>query len=138
MSDDYPEVGYDWDEEPPEVEFECTTCGRCCVSPGGSRTVVNLFHDDEFRMPLHVLKMVTEPAVPLYPDGPLVLKMVEKADGLGCVAFRGRVGKRCGCAIYEWRPYHCRFFDPGTDCLPYLDARLRVEEGIRRSRERMG
>jgi Fe-S-cluster containining protein len=137
MSEDFPEIEYDWDEEPPEIEFECTSCGRCCVSPGGMRTVVHLSQEDVDQMPLHVLQMTTEKYMPKYEDF-RIMKNVEKPDGLGCIAFRGRVGKKCGCAIYEWRPWHCRHFHPGTHCLPYLETRAKREEELRSYYEGMG
>lgn len=39
------------------------------------------------------------------------------ADGR-CVALRGEIGKRVGCASYDRRPKACREFDPGSEgCL---------------------
>jgi Fe-S-cluster containining protein len=48
------------------------------------------------------------------------------ADGIVCVALRGRVGTRVCCAIYERRPGACRRFAPGSRaCL-----RMRRDVGI--------
>ena len=127
----YPEIEYDWDEEPPEVEFECTSCGRCCVSPEGVYMAVPLKEEDIEATPLHILSMMTRPDL-VY--GRLTNNK-KHPDGVACVAFRGRVGKKCGCAIYEFRPWNCRHFHPGSRCLEFLKQR---EEIGRNKRERLG
>lgn len=130
MSEDYPEVTFEWWEPFPEIEIECTSCGRCCVSPEGVLMTVPLVEEDLEAFPLHILSMVT------YPDSVYgrLTKNVDHPDGRACIAFRGRVGKKCGCAIYEFRPWNCRFFKAGTRCLEFLEQREQI--GINKCRNK--
>lgn len=73
-------------------------------------------------IPLHLLSMGTRPD-PVY--GRLTNNK-KHPDGIACVFFRGRVGKKCGCAIYEFRPWNCRYFSAGTRCLEFLEQREEI------------
>ena len=118
MSDDYP-----------EVTIECTSCGRCCVSPEGVYMCVPLKEDDLDTIPLHILNTMTRPD----PTYGRLTNNKKHPDGIACVFFKGRVGKKCGCSIYEFRPWHCRHFQAGTRCLTFLEDR---EEVGRKKHER--
>ena len=92
--------------------YDCQHCGACCADPdsppeGG---YVYLRKDESKQMKRLGLSVVQE-------AGDDFLGTRIHAGGrscLVCVAFRGQIGGRCGCSIYQARPQGCRRFEVGS------------------------
>jgi Fe-S-cluster containining protein len=99
-------------------EFDCQTCGACCVAERDDPTYPYVSPADVRRSPprfvrLHVINehIATTPARQRV--GPL-----RGTTACTCAALRGSVGHRVSCSIYEHRPDVCRAFEPGSSaCL---------------------
>jgi Fe-S-cluster containining protein len=94
-----------------ESTYDCQECGACCVSQevfSGS-AYVYLTRDESKQMKRLGLSVVQV-------SGESHLGTRARAGGDGrsvCVAFRGEVGGRCGCTVYQGRPRECRRFQVG-------------------------
>lgn len=90
------------------AEYDCQTCGACCVDYFRSPGYIQLDAKEASRMRRLGLPVVT------------VMGQVELGtkpmDGeVCCVAFVGRVGEGCACAIHDERPGACRRFAMGSE-----------------------
>lgn len=91
--------------------LDCQSCGACCVGTVDYGHHCDLLPEDleklsEWYQRKHVLNKRG--------DNYAHLAAKEHPDGFACVAFRGRVGGPCRCAIYDVRPIICQDFEPGT------------------------
>jgi Fe-S-cluster containining protein len=81
---------------------DCQACGACCGPPYVAKTYIDLTSLDMERLSAaqrrRFVRGIRRPA----------LATTLSADGIVCVALRGRVGTRVSCAIYERRPGACR------------------------------
>jgi len=99
-------------------EFDCVTCGACCVSTWDSETYVYVGDDDVRQLRLaydedEVARIVGGL------DDPMEQGLKTKVNCQGhvtCIVLDGKVGERCSCSIYEHRPETCIDFKPGGDC----------------------
>lgn len=89
-------------------EDHCTRCGACCAA---------------FRVDFHRAELAGQPLQEASPQGvPEALTVpvtgatvrMRGTDAVPprCIALRGDIGKRAGCAIYASRPSPCRDFAP--------------------------
>lgn len=95
--------------------FDCRSCGACCQEGG----VVPVYYGDgDETTPFHLTRSVRgRMGFGSWESGEGTRCMRTDADGR-CVALRGEIGKRVGCASYDRRPKACREFDPGSEgCL---------------------
>jgi Fe-S-cluster containining protein len=93
-------------------EYDCQSCGACCVQhgPHDGNAYVYLDREEARRMRSLALPVV-EHALGLCCLGAV---SHEGAGGKpACVAFAGQMGEACGCSIYEDRPSVCREFEAG-------------------------
>lgn len=90
---------------------DCQTCGACCVSNYDYGYHAGIEPDDYERLSSYYKRHNVIDA--LFFDKKLATKV--RSDGtVVCVAFRGKIGKKCSCAIYPNRPSICREFSPGN------------------------
>lgn len=90
-------------------KVDCRICGACC-------TMDVWLEDDEvaaFLLQKHLRRLLTWR--PVAKDKHQVCYMRKRrVSPRSCVAFRGEIGEKCACAIYEDRPRGCRRFHPGN------------------------
>jgi hypothetical protein len=86
---------------------DCRSCGACCGPPYPAERYIDLTALDLARLSPHYRRTHAGGAGP-------ALGTRLAADGVVCVALRGRIGERVRCAIYERRPDACRRFEPGS------------------------
>ncbi len=93
------------------MDYDCQTCGACCVDYFGTEGYIQLTSAEVERMRRLALPVVRW-------QGQLLLG-TRRHDGLGgetcCVAFVGEVGRPCACAIHPDRPSACRAFEVGSE-----------------------
>jgi Fe-S-cluster containining protein len=108
-------------------ELDCRACGACCVAEYNTGHYAHLTEKDAERLHgagrLYELAEITNRSLPLlaYDEEFWAMKTEERTQDhwklILCKAFRGKVGERCWCAIYDLRPEVCRDFEPGSeDC----------------------
>lgn len=99
---------------------DCQQCGACCVLPfvhGPRIGFVPLTSRDLLRLPPGYREQTVER------EGRTYMPVRPTPDGLACLAFRGRVGNCCACAIYVPRPDVCRYYPiGGTSCSAVREA----------------
>ena len=95
-------------------EFDCQTCGACCVSPYTGDAYVALDDDEATRLTLAQLPVILQRQGGEPPEvvSKLGTKLSANATNV-CAAFGGIVGSTCFCGIYEERPTACRQFEVG-------------------------
>ncbi len=91
--------------------YDCVACGACCVNPDenrreGYRWFVEVRGTRLLEKPDLVKRLVV-----LDPEGSPHLRLDPETGR--CVALRGKLGKKVGCAIYPLRPKGCRMVAPG-------------------------
>ena len=94
-------------------EFDCQTCGACCVSPYTGDAYVALNDSEATRLASAQLPVVLQRQGG---DPPVFLPKLGttlSANAIVCVAFGGAAGSTCSCGIYEERPNACRQFEAG-------------------------
>lgn len=112
---------------------DCVRCGLCCTSPyPDCPTFVELEAADVRRLPPGFVHRNVKPEF----DRHAIKAKDYKQPLLGrsvrvCAAFRGALGKKCDCRIYEYRPDVCRDWQPrNSTCMrirrKFADA---VEKG---------
>lgn len=96
-------------------EFDCLSCGACCVSDFEAPDYVLL-------LPPEVDRLVAEDKkAMIFEDrefGEPMYSMRTQSDSCGncrCVALGGTVGEQVSCTIYGIRPQVCRDFEPGSE-----------------------
>lgn len=122
---------------------DCTHCGACCCPPaasgkqdGDGQSYVELVHADLVRMgPEAKVHMVHKTGQSPSSSG-YHLQAYKDSDGqVRCPFFVGLVGDemyKCGCGIYEQRPYACRVFKPGDEgCLMARRNHPRINRELR-------
>lgn len=97
---------------PETPEYDCQTCGACCVQFGteDGNAYVYLDRDEARRMGSLGLPVIRQAM------GARCLGAAPNEGAGGrpaCVAFVGNLGGQCGCTVYEERPSVCREFDVG-------------------------
>jgi len=111
--------------------FDCKNCGACCVGNIDYGYLVDLEPEDIKKLtPYYRRKHVVYPSPILIAcgsDGNAALATrIGREGNFPCVAFRGRVGGSCYCAIYKDRPKVCKDFPMGSEyCLE-----ARKQEGL--------
>jgi Fe-S-cluster containining protein len=96
-------------------EFDCVSCGACCVSPYDCETYVYIGNDDIHRLRTAYTERTVRRLVGEMED-PYERGMNTKENKQGhitCISLRGSVGRQCSCSIYDARPEACRKFKPG-------------------------
>lgn len=105
-------------------EFDCRTCGACCVSNWDTEAYVYI-DDDDIRLLRSGYSERTVKKLIACADDPAERGLGTKENQQGhivCVALRGSVGKRCSCRIYDVRPRACRSFKPSSkECIAARD-----------------
>jgi Fe-S-cluster containining protein len=104
---------------------DCVHCGACCCPPPDAglpgNAYVELVHSDLVRMgPAAERHMAATPGKGKSPNtSGFHLQAYEDKDGqVRCPFFVGEVGDemfKCGCGIYDQRPYACQVFPKGED-----------------------
>ena len=106
-------------------EFDCQTCGACCVSPYTGDAYVALDESEAARLALAHMPVILQRQGGDPPEFLPKLGTKLIADGTNlCAAFGGAVGSTCFCGIYEERPNACRQFEVGSKVC--REARHRV------------
>lgn len=97
-------------------EFDCLSCGACCVSDFEALDYVHLFEPEVDRLVAkgkgHLVYEEKTYGEPMY-------SMRTRSDSCGncrCVALEGTIGEKVACTIYDIRPEICRKFKPGSTC----------------------
>lgn len=104
----------------PSDDYDCQSCGACCVSDWDVEAYVYIDDKDIKRLRLaysdRKVKRLLACEDNIYERG---LATKKNSQGhITCVALRGKVGEDCSCGIYEARPRACRQFKPGSpECL---------------------
>ena len=92
------------------MEYDCQTCGACCVDYFGTAGYIQLDPEEQVRMRRFGLRVVVWHGQPLLGT--------RSHNGQGgetcCEAFAGEVGKACACSIHPGRPRACREFEAGS------------------------
>jgi Fe-S-cluster containining protein len=106
---------------PPVTAADCRRCGACCGPPYIAKTYIDLTPLDVSRLtPAQRTRYVIGVRRP-------ALATTHTADGVVCVALRGRVGIRVSCGLYARRPGACRRFEPGSRACLAMRADVGVE-----------
>jgi len=109
-------------------DYDCQTCGACCLSHWDTETYVYVSDRDIRRLRM----AYTEPTVRRLVGGlddPLEQGIRTKENEQGqitCISLRGSVGRQCSCGIYEARPKVCRDFNPGSEACKYAREEARI------------
>jgi Fe-S-cluster containining protein len=107
------------------AEFDCQTCGACCVSPNTGDAYVALSDSEATRMTWAQLPVILQRQGGDPPE--FLPKLGTKLDANAmnvCAAFGGVVRSTCFCSIYADRPQACRQFDVGGNAC--REARRKV------------
>jgi Fe-S-cluster containining protein len=100
--------------------YDCENCGACCTDPEGGTGYVSLSRNEAKRMHRLGLRVVSWSA------GHFLGTRARAEGGRACVAFRGNVGRPCGCSVYAERPFVCRVYEVGSpEC-----RRARADAGL--------
>ena len=106
-------------------EFDCQTCGACCVSPYSGDAYVALDESEAARLALAQLPVILQRQGGDPPEYVPKLGTKLSVDSTRvCAAFAGIVRSACFCGIYEGRPNACRQFEVGGKAC--REARRRV------------
>ena len=106
-------------------EFDCQSCGACCVSPYTGDAYVALDESEADRLALAQLPVILQRQGGDPPEFVPKLGTKLSDDGTNvCAAFRGMAGSTCSCGIYQVRPNACRQFAVGGSAC--LEARRRI------------
>jgi Fe-S-cluster containining protein len=106
-------------------EFDCQTCGACCVSPYTGDAYVALDESEASRLTLALLPVVFQRQGGDPPEYlPKLGTKLTADDTKVCVAFEGEIRSTCGCGIYEARPNVCRQLEVGGKAC--REARRRI------------
>lgn len=102
--------------------YDCQQCGACCVDYFGTVGYIQLDGDEPARM-----RRLGLPVVSQFGQLELGTKTHDGPSGATCcIAFVGRVGESCACAIHADRPSACRRFEAGSEGCKYA----RIEAGL--------
>jgi Fe-S-cluster containining protein len=95
-----------------QAQYNCQSCGACCVQLGPYDGNSYVYLDKEEAGQMRALGLpIVEAAMG---GGCLAAVPKEGAGGRpACVAFAGGLGGPCGCSVYEDRPSVCREFEVG-------------------------
>ena len=104
-------------------DFDCRTCGACCVADYDDVGYVHVNEEDFDRLTeKEQRRLVHEEASE---ERLLVFRTLktasDKCGNCRCAALRGTVGLRVSCTIYERRPQACVRFAAGS--MQCLEAR---------------
>lgn len=101
---------------------DCTRCGLCCTSPHDLPFFVEVLYEDIDRMPTGFVRrnVTKDTSVGCPTEYAIKVKMLNQPKGSPlegrkvrvCRGFRGALGKKCDCTIYDTRPTVCREFQP--------------------------
>jgi Fe-S-cluster containining protein len=95
-------------------EFDCQTCGACCVSPYTGDAYVALHDSEVSRMTMAQLPVILQRQGGEPPEFLPRLGTKRNANAMNvCAAFEGDARSTCSCSIYESRPNACRQFEAG-------------------------
>src|SRR5436190_24294852 len=93
------------------MQYDCQTCGACCVDYFGTAGYIQLTQPETARMGRLGLPVVNWHGQTLLATRP--------HSGLGgatcCVAFVGEVASSCACSIHPDRPRACREYEAGSE-----------------------
>lgn len=103
--------------------LDCRTCGACCTerlsnNPEFASGWIGLSEEDLSMLPRpFIMKSVAITDSTGWAKA--FIQAVPSGDDLvRCAALDGTIGEACSCSIYEYRPYICRVFEPGSpDCV---------------------
>jgi len=110
-------------------KLDCRRCGACCISNWDDGHYVGMSAREVKRLTTwkqkHWIHYESDDVErKLFPA--LRTKTHRRQFHIVCIAFRGSVGGRCSCSIYDKRPRPCRRFRPGSfEC-----KEARIEAGI--------
>ncbi len=92
------------------MTYDCQECGACCVDYFGAAGHIALTPGEARH-----LRRVGLPVVRWHGQEMLGTRPHEGPGGASCcVAFVGKVGGECACAIHPERPGECRRFEAGS------------------------
>ena len=95
-------------------DFDCQSCGACCVSPYSGNAYVALNDEDVSRLTSARLPVMLQRQGGDLPQFLPRLGTKLSASAMNvCAAFEGDAGSACCCSIYEGRPSVCRQFEAG-------------------------
>lgn len=93
------------------MNYDCQTCGACCVDYFGTEGYIQLTSPEKGRM-----RRLGLPVVMWHGQELLGTKAhVGPGGETCCIAFVGEVGGRCACSIHPERPEACRAFESGSE-----------------------
>lgn len=103
-------------------DYDCRTCGACCVQAGEVEVGI-----DE-SAPKYLTRSVHR-RMGFFSDDWMDRRCMAKDKTGRCLALRGEVGAQVRCSTYERRPLTCREFEPGSpECIESrIAAGLAVE-----------
>lgn len=95
-------------------EYDCITCGACCISSYPSHSYVHVSAADAT-----LLSRGEQDELLIESRHPSLGKLAMRArlDSSGrsrCAALRGSAGDCVSCSVYDRRPTVCRKFEPGS------------------------
>lgn len=101
--------------------MDCTKCGACCSTDPLCDSYVDATPQEAALIPAeHLLERG--------PHGWYPLRVKKDRQGhTVCVAFRGVIGYRANCSIYNNRPAMCKELEPGSEACLLHRADLGIE-----------
>lgn len=106
--------------QPPDGS-DCTRCGLCCTSPyGDCPSFVELTEHDLKQLPpgfrrRNVLRDMDRYEIKAKWSNQPKGSPMEGHQVHVCAAFKGALGKKCSCSIYEYRPAVCSDWRPRNE-----------------------
>jgi Fe-S-cluster containining protein len=97
------------------TSLDCCACGACCASQWDEEHYVALTPEEVRKLSewkqVHWVHYDRTDFVEEFP----ALRTKKNSQGhIVCIAFRGKIGSKCRCSIYEDRPKPCSHFRPGS------------------------
>ena len=98
---------------PPDAD--CQSCGACCAPKDQRKDSHPALEKEDVQL----LPAIMRKSLVVRDGGHPYIRTKKGPDGKTvCAAFKGSIGGRCKCGIYEKRPMVCRIFEKGSEeCL---------------------
>jgi len=100
-------------------EYDCVSCGACCVFFAGEKGFFPIAEDDP-----NAASLLKRGLAYRSKDGGMAMRRKAMKTHRRCIAVYGNRGVEMKCKCYETRPQTCRDFTPGSPLC--LEARKAV------------
>jgi Fe-S-cluster containining protein len=99
--------------------YDCQSCGACCISDFDAVDYVHLLEEDLARLTPEEIKTYVYTEQTFGSPQSSMKTAYDDQGNCRCKALKGTVGKNVSCAIYDRRPNVCRNFEPEVNICDY-------------------